>query len=199
MYKKETYYSECYVTIGLVVVNLIVFFLYEIIGSNLDVEFMLNHGAMYTPYIKDCSEWYRYFTALFLHFGIRHLLNNMLLLYVLGNYLERYLGRVKFLILYIASGIGANIISEILAFQQGKTVVSAGASGAVFAVLGGLIWVILANRGRLENLTAGKMCFMAALALYYGFSGSGVNNAAHVAGLVCGFVLSVLLYRKQAY
>lgn len=198
MFEKETYRSQCYVTVGLIIVNLIVFFLNEMIGSNLDTEFMLNHGAMYTPYIKDSSEWYRYFTALFLHFGIRHLLNNMLLLYVLGNYLERYLGRIKFLILYLVSGIGANVLSGLLSYHQGKAVVSAGASGAVFAVLGGLIWVILANRGRLENLTAEKMVFMAVLALYYGFSSTGVDNAAHVAGLIIGFILSVLLYWKKS-
>lgn len=198
MFEKETYRSECYMTMGLVAVNLIVFFLYEVIGSNLDTEFMLNHGAMYTPYIKNSSEWYRYFTALFLHFGIRHLLNNMLLLYVLGNYLERYLGKIKFLILYLVSGVGANIISGVISYNQGQAVVSAGASGAVFAVLGGLIWVILSNRGRLENLTAAKMVFMAVLALYYGFSNPGVDNVAHVAGLLLGFILSVLLYRKKS-
>lgn len=198
MFEKETYRSRCYVTVGLVAVNLLVFFVYEIIGSNLDTGFMLDHGAMYTPYIKESSEWYRYFTALFLHFGIRHLLNNMLLLYVLGNYLERYLGRIKFLILYLVSGVGANVLSGLLSYDQGRAVVSAGASGAVFAVLGGLIWIILANRGRLENLTAGKMLFMAALALYYGFSSTGVDNVAHTAGLVLGFILSVLLYRKKA-
>lgn len=197
MFEKETYRSRCYVTVGIAAVNLLVFFVYEIIGSNLDTKFMLNHGAMYAPYIKDSSEWYRCFTSLFLHFGIRHLLNNMLLLYVLGSYLERYLGRTKFLILYLISGVGANIISGVLSYNQGESVVSAGASGAVFAVLGGLIWVILANRGRLENLTAAKMVFMAILALYYGFSSPGVDNAAHVAGLGLGFILSVLLYRER--
>lgn len=197
MDERERLRPDCYVTLGLLGTNIAVFLLYEILGSNLDTAFMVEHGAMYTPFMTDRSQWYRFFTSMFLHFGMAHLLNNMLLLYVLGNYLEKLLGRVKFLALYLAAGTGANIISWFLAARQGEAVVSAGASGAVFAVLGGLIWVLLANRGRVADLTAGKMLFMAALSLYFGFVSAGVDNAAHLSGLILGFVISLLLYRKR--
>ena len=198
MFEKENTHYVCYVTRGLVAVNMLVFLLFEVLGSNLDTMFMLEHGAMFTPYLLVQTEWYRLFTSMFLHFGIRHLLNNMLLLYVLGDYLERYLGRVKFLLLYVIAGVGANIVSGIVCLWQNDVVVSAGASGAVFGILGGLLWVILRNKGRVENLTIKKMTVMAVLSLYYGFVSEGVDNVAHVTGLILGFVLAMLFYRKKS-
>ena len=198
MFEKENTHYVCYVTRGLVAVNMLVFLLFEVLGSNLDTMFMLEHGAMFTPYLLVQTEWYRLFTSMFLHFGIRHLLNNMLLLYVLGDYLEKYLGRVKFLMLYVIAGVGANIVSGIVCLWQNDVVVSAGASGAVFGILGGLLWVILRNKGRVENLTIKKMTVMAVLSLYYGFVSEGVDNVAHVTGLILGFVLAMLFYRKKS-
>lgn len=198
MFEKENTHYVCYVTRGLVAVNMLVFLLFEVLGSNLDTMFMLEHGAMFTPYLLVQTEWYRLFTSMFLHFGIRHLLNNMLLLYVLGDYLEKYLGRVKFLLLYVIAGVGTNIVSGIVCLWQNDVVVSAGASGAVFGILGGLLWVILRNKGRVENLTIKKMTVMAVLSLYYGFVSEGVDNVAHVTGLILGFVLAMLFYRKKS-
>lgn len=198
MFEKENTHYVCYVTRGLVAVNMLVFLLFEVLGSNLDTMFMMEHGAMFTPYLLVQTEWYRLFTSMFLHFGIRHLLNNMLLLYVLGDYLEKYLGRVKFLLLYVIAGVGANIVSGIVCLWQNDVVVSAGASGAVFGILGGLLWVILRNKGRVENLTIKKMTVMAVLSLYYGFVSEGVDNVAHVTGLILGFVLAMLFYRKKS-
>ena len=198
MFEKENTHYVCYVTRGLVAVNMLVFLLFEVLGSNLDTMFMMEHGAMFTPYLLVQTEWYRLFTSMFMHFGIRHLLNNMLLLYVLGDYLEKYLGRVKFLLLYVIAGVGANIVSGIVCLWQNDVVVSAGASGAVFGILGGLLWVILRNKGRVENLTIKKMTVMAVLSLYYGFVSEGVDNVAHVTGLILGFVLAMLFYRKKS-
>lgn len=198
MFEKENTHYVCYVTRGLVAVNMLVFLLFEVLGSNLDTMFMMEHGAIFTPYLLVQTEWYRLFTSMFLHFGIRHLLNNMLLLYVLGDYLEKYLGRVKFLLLYVIAGVGANIVSGIVCLWQNDVVVSAGASGAVFGILGGLLWVILRNKGRVENLTIKKMTVMAVLSLYYGFVSEGVDNVAHVTGLILGFVLAMLFYRKKS-
>ena len=187
----------CYVAMSLIGINIVVFVLFEILGSTLDTVFMLEHGAMYTPYMEQPSQWYRFFTSLFLHFGMSHLLNNMLLLYALGNYLERYLGRWKFLVLYLGAGVGANVLSFFFERNSGEQVVSAGASGAVFANMGGLIWVILINKGKLENLTTGKMLFMAVLSLYFGFASQGVDNTAHLGGLILGFVFAIILYRRK--
>lgn len=72
--------------------------------------------------------------------------------------------------------------------------VSAGASGAVFAVMGAMIFVVLRNRGKLEDLSAKQILIMAVFSLYFGFASSGVDNGAHLGGLLAGFLLAVMLY-----
>ena len=75
-------------------------------------------------------------------------------------------------------------------------VVSAGASGAIFAVIGAMIYILLINKGRMENFTARRLIFMAALSLYLGVTSVGIDNMAHFGGLIFGFLLGILLYRK---
>ena len=75
--------------------------------------------------------------------------------------------------------------------------VSAGASGAIFAVIGGLLWVVIRHKGKYESLTTRGMFFMIALCLYYGISTAGVDNWSHLGGLVIGFILSIILYRPR--
>lgn len=157
---------------------------------------MMRYGASYAPYIIEDREYYRLFTSMFMHFGINHIANNMLVLFVMGGYLERALGKVKYLILYLLSGVGANVVSTIYYYNSKGNAVAAGASGAVFAVVGALFGVILLNRGYLEDLSHRQIGIMIALTLYHGFSSGGVDNAAHVGGLILGFLMAILLYRK---
>ena len=84
-----------------------------------------------------------------------------------------------------------------LELKTGEYSVSAGASGAVFAVMGAMIYIVLRNRGRLEDLTVRQILIMAAFSLYFGFTSTGVDNAAHVGGLLAGLVLAALLYHPR--
>ena len=153
---------------------------------------MIRWGAAYTPLIQ-AGEYYRLFTCMFLHFGFQHLLNNMLLLFFLGDYVERFIGKVRYLILYLAGGFLASLFSYLQDLQQGQDTVSAGASGAVFAVLGGLIVLILLHRGRLEDLTLPRVLIMALLSLWVGFQSVGVDGFAHLGGFLAGAALMLLL------
>ena len=74
--------------------------------------------------------------------------------------------------------------------------VSAGASGAVFAVMGAMLYVVIRNHGRIQDISVRQMVIMAGFSLYFGFTSTGVDNAAHVAGLILGILLGILLYRK---
>lgn len=132
-----------------------------------------------------------------MHFGIRHLSDNMLILFILGDNLERAIGHVKYLFFYLLCGVGANICSLVSEMNvAGYPVVSAGASGAIFGVVGGLIYVVGVNRGRLEDLSSVQLLILAAITLYLGFTSTGVDNAAHVGGLVIGIFLGLLFYRS---
>lgn len=184
-------------TIFLIILNVLVFLVSESAGSSQDVMHMLDLGAAYTPLITENGEVYRLFTSMFLHFGISHLMNNMLVLFVLGSRLERAVGKLRFLAVYLFGGTAANIISMFLELKTGEYSVSAGASGAVFAVMGAMIYIVLRNHGRLEDLTVRQILIMAAFSLYFGFTSTGVDNAAHVGGLLAGLVLAALLYHPR--
>ncbi len=190
-----------YVTWGIMVINIVYFLFLDLTGSSKDAGYMLEHGAMYVPYVLD-GEVYRLLTSIFMHFGISHLVNNMLVLFILGGYLEPELGRIKYLLLYFGSGCGANLVSigygVMLETYLGipMNTVSAGASGAIFGVSGGLLYVILVNKGRLENFDTRRIVTMILMSLYLGFQSVETDNLAHVAGVVIGFLLGIFLYWK---
>ena len=182
------------VTVFLILVNVLVFLAVEMTGSSENAMHMLDWGAAYTPYIVEKGEYYRLFTCMFLHFGMEHLANNMLVLFVLGSRIERVVGKIRFLLIYFVGGIIGNVVSLWLEMKSGDFAVSAGASGAIFAVMGAMIYVVIRNRGWLGDLSARQVLVMAAFSLYFGFTSSGVDNGAHVGGLIAGLVLGILLY-----
>lgn len=184
--------DKSWANLCLIGANLLLFLLVELTGSTGDTAQMIRWGAAYTPLIQ-AGEYYRLFTCMFLHFGFQHLLNNMLLLFFLGDYVERFIGKVRYLILYLAGGFLASLFSYLQDLQQGQDTVSAGASGAVFAVLGSLIVLILLHRGRLEDLTLPRVLIMALLSLWVGFQSVGVDGFAHLGGFLAGAALMLLL------
>ncbi len=179
------------------VINVLVFFLLSLRGDTESGYFMLQYGAMYEPLVTEGHEYYRLITSLFLHFGIQHLLNNMVMLGALGYQLENEIGRIKFLLIYFISGIGGNLCSLYWNVSHGEQVISAGASGAIFGLMGALLYIVAVNRGRLGRLSGRGMLIMVALSLYFGLTSSGVDNSAHIGGLICGILITVLLYRRK--
>lgn len=184
-------------TTGLIVINVLVFFLLSLRGDTESGYFMLQYGAMYEPLVTEGHEYYRLITSLFLHFGIQHLLNNMVMLGALGYQLENEIGRIRFLLIYFISGIGGNLCSLYWNVSHGEQVISAGASGAIFGLMGALLYIVAVNRGRLGRLSGRGMLIMVALSLYFGLTSSGVDNSAHIGGLICGILITVLLYRRK--
>ena len=193
--------KQTYITWVIIAINIFYFLFLDLTGSSEDIRYMLDHGAMYVPYVLK-GEYYRILTAMFMHFGINHLVNNMFILFILGAYLERALGKVKYLLFYLACGIGANLVSVGYEIYQESTLgvpmnsVSAGASGAIFGVAGGLLYIVLANKGKLEDLHSKQIAIMIVLSLYLGFQSIETDNLAHIAGAVIGFLLAVLFYWK---
>lgn len=177
------------ITVALILLNTGIWLFMEVIGDTQDVRFMMAYGAAYTPAIVEGGERFRLLTSMFLHFGADHLVNNMLILGLMGLRLEHTLGSVRFLILYLASGMCGNLLSLFQETATGEFAVSAGASGAVFGVIGGLIAWAVFHRGRVEGLTTKGLLGMAALSLYYGFSTAGVDNWGHIGGILGGFLL----------
>jgi len=186
------------VTWAFLAVNILYYIWLEIHGSTNDTAFMARCGTLIPQLVMNRGEYYRFVTSFFMHFGFRHLFNNMLLLWYLGIRLERYLGHVRFAALYLLGGIAANAVSFWYYMQENPFVSCAGASGAVFAIVGAMLWIVLRHRGRLVDLTARQLLLMILFTLYNGMTSAGINNTAHVAGLVVGFLLGALFYCGSA-
>ena len=185
-----------YINGVLIAVNILYVFWREFHGSTENAAFMVEHGAMYVPLVVREGEYYRLLTAVFMHFGISQLVNNRVILFVLGGNLELALGKVKYLVFYLICGVGANVFSMVVSIREYELAVSAGASGAIFGVIGGLLYVVIRNRGRLEDLSTRQLALFVACSLYFGFTSTGIDNAAHVGGLVLGFLLAAIFYRN---
>ena len=188
--------KTAYVNTAIIIINVLCFLYLELQGSTENAGFMLAHGAMFAPLVVDHGQYYRLVTSVFMHFGVSHLMNNMLVLFVLGDNLERALGHVKYLIFYLLCGVGANLVSMTVNLMTGSLSVGAGASGAIFGVVGGLGEAAGVNRGRREDRTSRQLGVMILLTLYHGFTSMNIDNAAHIGGLAAGILLGILLYRK---
>lgn len=182
------------VNIVMVLINVVSYFVLEAIGDTTDALFMYTHGAMYPAAVLAGGEYYRLITSAFIHFGLPHLINNMILLICLGSYVERALGKIRYLILYLACAAGSSMVSMFHMIYSGDWAVSGGASGVVFGIIGALLFLVVKNRGRFADLSWKRFLIMMLLALYFGFATAGVDKAAHVGGLIIGFVMGAIFF-----
>jgi rhomboid protease GluP len=182
-----------HVTIALVALNVLVFIAMAVSGVGLfepagtDV---LKWGGNYRVYTLT-GQWWRLLTNVFVHIGLIHLLFNMYALFMVGRYLEPLLGKVKFAVAYLCTGILASVVS--IAWSGDR--VSAGASGAIFGLYG-LFLALLTTSYLSKQVRNGMLQSIGIFVVYnllYGMK-SGIDNAAHVGGLVSGFVAGYLFY-----
>lgn len=184
------------VNVVLIVVNILVWLVLCTQGDTRSAQFMYEHGAMFPIDVLN-GDGYRLFSAMFLHFGAEHLISNMFMQYFLGNMLLRALSQWKFALIYLLAGIGGNITSLVMMFVTGDFAVAAGASGAIYGVIGALLWVVLRNGGKFESISVPRMLLAVAVYIGYGFTTEGVDAWAHLGGMVAGFVAAILLYRRK--
>jgi len=186
-------------TIVLITLNVLAFLMMALQGVsvfNPTADSVLRWGADYGPLTLH-GQWWRMVVSTFLHFGLIHLLFNMFVLFNIGLFLEGLAGRVSFIVLYLVCGLGGSAAS--LAWHP--SVVSAGASGAVFGLYGALLGFLLRHRGvipaeSLASLRKGALTFIG-YNLLYGLR-PGVDMAAHLGGLATGFLLGLFLIQPTS-
>lgn len=166
-------------------------------GGEVVTDVIYSWGVMDWQAVLQQGEYHRFLTSMFIHFGFDHFFQNMVFLFFVGCFLETALGSKTYILLYLLSGIGAGACSMFYEAARISNVVSAGASGAIFGVVGGLFWVVVRNRGNYQGIGFSGMVLMILGTLYYGFTSSDVDNAAHLGGVLSGFLLGMLLYRKS--
>lgn len=183
----KNFFAGPFVTITLVALNVLVYLWLTLAGGSTDLTVLVTHGAMVPAMIKDGAGWASLFTSMFVHIGFEHLLFNMITLYFIGRLLEQVIGHGRFLLIYLLSGIFANVVS--LAFAAPNSI-SAGASGAIFGIIG--VWIMMAEQYRNYPFLAGmgrQMLIFSALGIVSGMFGTSIDIFAHLGGLVAGFLL----------
>lgn len=180
------------ITIFLVSVNVLLFLI-----CTWGTDLLYNIGSLVGPAILDEREYYRIFLSMFLHADVSHIFSNMLILYFVGQMIEEELGYIRYILLYFLSGIGAAMASigyqyAILDFRG-----SIGASGAIYGLLGALLWQVIRNRKNDRRDMLPRFLIFLCYSMYSGFRATNVDNAAHIGGLFCGFILMIILQKRR--
>ena len=170
-----------YITYLLILINVIAYVYTYFIG---DSKSIINAFAINGPAIRS-GEYYRLITGMFLHGGIFHIIFNMYALYIIGSQLESFLGKIKYTIIYLLSGISGGLLSMLLA---GSNVFSIGASGAIFGLMGALLYFGLQYRVYLGNFVRSQLVPLIVFNLILGAMSPGIDNYGHIGGLIGGIL-----------
>lgn len=176
-----------FVSVILVAVNAGVFLLCQLPGSVLYAR-----GCLRIYEIIGYGEYGRILWAMFLHADASHLFSNMIILLFMGAMIERAIGHIPFVGIYMASGLIGNMLSLAGKLLISDLTASLGASGAIFGLDGLLLAMVLVSRKQIENVTTGRVVLMICLSLYSGFAGGNVDNLAHIGGLLAGFLMGMV-------
>ena len=147
---------------------------------------LLYFGAKVNELVAQ-GEYWRLFTAMFLHIGILHLFFNSYALYLYGPIVERLFGKIKFIILYIVSGLIGSLLSYLFSPNP-----SAGASGAIFGLMGSLLYFRREERGLFQRIFGPGLSDHIYKSVY-GFIQPGIDNWGHIGGLLGGFITQMVL------
>lgn len=181
----------------LVAINVLVFIAMCVAGVGIfqpDGQAVLAWGSNFGP-LTTSGQWWRLLSNTFVHFGLLHLAFNMWALYSSGRLVERLFGSTRFVLLYLFAGIAASMVSLL----WNPMVNSAGASGAIFGVFGGLLAFVMNPRNQVPQSVMvehrNSTLLFAGYTLFYGAAHSGIDNAAHLGGLLAGLAMGFLLAR----
>ncbi len=190
------------VNMGIVILNVCAMLFVMIVNQDMfavfDADIMLSMGAMSYSTVMD-GAWYQLITSFFLHFGFSHLFNNMILLTYTGCELERRIGSIPYLCMYMLFGIAGNLVSLFWHHGGEEYVVSAGASGAIYGVIGALLVLLIMQQIKSPDLSPRRIIAMIVISIYHGLTSTGVDNGAHIGGLVAGLVGGFLLSKISQY
>ncbi len=169
-----------YITIGIIIFLWLVFLLFKFVDPVLFTE----RFVLYGPWVRQ-GEIYRLLTGTMLHADFVHILCNTYALYVIGSMVEGYYGRKKYPIIYLVSAIGGSLLSIAM-----SDIPSVGASGAVFGLLGSLLYFGYHYRVYFGSVILGRIIPVVIINLAIGFMISGIDNFAHIGGLIGGVLIT---------
>ena len=178
-----------YITYFILALNIIFFFVPILLGQYQNI---INDYCVHGPSIRG-GQYYRLITGMFLHGNVFHLFFNCYALYVLGSQIENFLGRIKYVIIYLFSGIMGALFSMTFSGPIG----SIGASGAIFGLMGALLYFGYHYRVYLGSVIKSQIIPLIIVNLAIGFIFSGIDNFAHIGGLIGGTMITMALGVKD--
>lgn len=181
-------------TVVLVVATALCFFVPDLFFPRELIAKIDAAGALSWQKVVLEGEYYRLITYLFLHANVEHIANNMLVLALTGDILERSIGHGKFILVYFISGVLAGLTSILYNMSIGAYVSSVGASGAVFGVVGAIAMLLALSKGQMRNMSIKKLVVFIAISIYGGITTQGTDNAAHIGGLAAGALTALIMY-----
>lgn len=183
------------VTYTIIVLNILMLFV-TITSGGFDNITLLKLGALNPVLVSTNGEYYRIFTAMFLHGGFLHIFSNMYVLLLLGRTLEKTVGSLKFAIIYFLSGIGSSILVILLASPTSVTI---GASGAIFGVIGALLYVTFSKKNWFTPRSVQSIRMLVVINLFITFLIPNVSVAGHIGGLITGFLVMLVVIPDKPY
>ena len=193
--------SRYKITYSLIIINILVYLISSFASKDIvdmDMRALVDMGALFGPYTVLESQWWRLFSAMFLHGGITHLLMNMFSLYLIGRTAENYFDMKSYISIYLFSGLIGGLVS----LYVHPVSVGVGASGAIFGVFGALAGFFLAHREKIASHTKAFMkdfVIIMGINLVIGFSIESVDVSAHIGGLLIGFIGGFMLSKNSKW
>lgn len=185
-------------TMLLIIINLAIFIFFNLILPEQGFDF-ISLGTNSWTQIKQNGEYYRLLTSIFLHADIDHVMNNMLILFVIGGVYEISEGKLRFFTIYFAGGLLASLASMTYNMFLRENISSLGASGAIFALVGASIASVLKNRNKLRKFSKTQLLIFTFLSIYGGLRDSHTDNMAHLGGLFAGFLLGFIISKRDYF
>ncbi len=181
------------VTPVIVIVNVVLYIISCMNMDDMGWSFILENLADNAYAVIHEHQYYRLFTSMFVHFSITHIMSNMIILVALGARIENLIGKMGMLVSYILTGLVSSVASLINNMED-YTIYSAGASGAIFGLMGIMIMFAIFNKGRINDMSLWNLVVLSVLTILNGYvSGVNIDNAAHIGGLAAGLIIGVMM------
>jgi len=182
------------VVTSLFLVQTVFFVIMSFNGGTQNIGNLIRFGAL-EPLLISYGEWWRLVVPIFIHIGLFHFLFNSFALYLFGPQLEWLFGRISFLFLYLFSGFVGNLLTYWSMTWSGYTVVSAGASGSIYGLMGVYLYLII--RRAIEPEVSKGLLAMIGISVLMSILDPRINLIAHLGGLITGFLLTGILLRPK--
>jgi len=191
----EDFVKQRPVSSALIILNSLAL-IYTMISGGFDVYNLRDLGGIFPVWVIERGEYYRIFTAAFLHGSIIHFLSNMIIgVSFMGAALEKAIGSLKFFIIYFVAVIGSGIL---VVFLSEPNVITIGASGGVFGVLGALLYISINRTDLISEQDKKTIWTFVAIQIFFTFvNNSNISIPGHAGGLIAGFLISLLLLGRR--